>query len=330
MILGHHPAEPTIPVSILLISQAILLLLICPTSLSVALFVFAQKVSTHETIKATPCAAPPASSSVSIPPSPSYFKSCVDHWKDGKRVSGQYLINHNNSGSFNVSCDFASESGWVWTLVMSQSHKNRAMPELRSTPLHTDAPTNENTPNWAAYRLSLDRMKALQSENTHWRVTCSFPAHGVDYRDYVGANFTELDPLTFQGVGICKKTEYMNVRGHDCTGCTSAWWQGKDVMIHHDSSHNKCEFGSTPGAVASEDNFGYYRETNPSFRCSSSDDSTTNNWFGRRVAWIIKNKVLGGPLPTCNPGGFFLWEVGEGPGKRSLVGACKADEFRRR
>lgn len=58
-------------------------------------------------------------------------------------------------------------------------------------------------------------------------------------------------------------------------------------MIHHDSSHNKCEFGSASGAVSAEDNFGHYWATNPSFRCSSSDDSTTNHWFGRRLAWPI-------------------------------------------
>ena len=190
---------------------------------------------------------------------------------------------------------------------MSQSHKNRAMPKLRSTPLYTDAPINESTPNWAAYRLSLDRMKALQSESTHWRVTCSFPAHGVDYRDYVRANFTEFDPVPYKGFGLCKKTEYMNVRGHDCTGCTSAWWQPGHTMLHHDSYNNKCEFGSTPGFVYTEDNFGYYMVTNPSFRCSSSDDATTNHWFGNRVAWIIKNKILGGPLPICNPGGGVGW-----------------------
>ena len=223
---------------------------------------------------------------MSIPPQPTLFESCLDHWKDGKRVSGSYPINHN--GSFNVSCDFASESGWVWTLVMSQSHENRKMPELKLTSLYSDAPVNESTPNWAAYRLSLGRIKALQSESTHWRVTCSFPTHGVDYRDYVRANFTEFDPLTFHGQGICKKTEYMNVRGHNCTGCTSAWWQRENRMLAHDSSYDRCEFGSSPGAVVSEDNFGLYGVTNPNFRCSSSDHSTTNYWFGRRVAWTSR------------------------------------------
>ena len=171
---------------------------------------------------------------------------------------------------------------------MSQAHENRYMPELRLTPLYNDAPVNESTPNWAAYRLSLGRIKALQSESTHWRVTCSFPTHGVDYRDYVRANFTEFNPLTFHGQGICKKTEYMNVRGHNCTGCTSAWWQREIRMLSHDSSYNRCEFGSSPGAVDSEDNFGQYGVTNPNFRCSSSDHSTTNYWFGRRVAWTSR------------------------------------------
>ena len=67
--------------------------------------------------------------------------------------------------------------------------------------------------------------------------------------------------------------------------CTSVWWQWDRGMTHHDSSANSgCEFGSIGGAVGCEDNFGFYMDTNPSFRCSSSDDSTTNHWIGRRVA----------------------------------------------
>lgn len=178
-----------------------------------------------------------------------------------------------------------SEPGAVWTLVMSQSFKNRAMPEFQLKGLPLDVPVNQNTPNWEAYRLSLKRMEGLRSRSTHWRVTCSFPSHGVDYRDYVRVKFVSLDPLEFTGRQVCKTVELINVMGHHCTACSAAWWQliapqNGQMMLHHDSSFTACQLGATPRSVPSQDNFGFYSSTNTKFRCTSNADSNTNHWFG--------------------------------------------------
>jgi hypothetical protein len=65
--------------------------------------------------------------------------------------------------------------------------------------------------------------------------------------------------MTFLGRGVCKKVEYVNIRGHQCAQCTSKWWQLNNVYSPHiDSSTNGCQFVPTQGSVSSEDNFGYY------------------------------------------------------------------------
>ena len=141
--------------------------------------------------------------------------------------------------------------------------------------------TSELNPNWNAFRLSLSHMKQLRSRSSHWRITCSFQNDGLVLQDYVRAKVVDFDPIDFQGKGICKKVEYINVRGHNCSDCNTAWWQGDDVPLSHDSSKARCGFYPSSGAVESEDDFGLYQYTNPTFRCTLSDrESTTNYWFG--------------------------------------------------
>ena len=162
---------------------------------------------------------------------------------------------------------------------MSQSHKNRTMPQLRSIPLFTSAALNEGTPNWHAYRLSLDRMTYIKSLTTQWRITCSFDT-GFNNTDFVKTSYVKFNPLTFIGHGVCKGMMTIDVRGHRCKVCKSSWWQDNSTMLHHDSSSDSCKFGKSAGYVSGEDNFGHYVVTNPKFTCSSSDNATTNLWFG--------------------------------------------------
>lgn len=129
-------------------------------------------------------------------------------------------------------------------------------------------------------------MLSIESQSTLWRITCSLDRYGVDYRDYARAKISNFDPLTFSGNrkgGKCKNLEFINVRGHECRDCSSAWWQETNMMLHHDSSVNFCDFGKTSGGVENEDNFGYYKVTNPQFRCTANNDSTTNYWFGQNI-----------------------------------------------
>lgn len=152
---------------------------------------------------------------------------------------------------------------------------------FKSAPLFKDKPTNERNPNWYAFRLSLSKMKQIRSHSTHWRITCSFQLDGLVYRDYVRAKISVFDPIDFKGRRICKRVEYINVRGHNCSVCDAVWWQLDHEMLHHDSSLPRCGFDPSSGAVPTEDNFGWYKSVNSKFRCTNpTKDSTTNHWFG--------------------------------------------------
>ena len=74
-----------------------------------------------------------------------------------------------------------SELDIAWTMVTSWSTSNRHLAEFRKIPLKYNAPQNEDTLNWDLYRLSLARMRFLQTHSTHWRATCSYPNHGIDF-----------------------------------------------------------------------------------------------------------------------------------------------------
>ncbi|XP_020892292.1 uncharacterized protein LOC110231603 [Exaiptasia diaphana] len=205
-------------------------------------------------------------------------RSCLDHLKNGKTKSNYYPI-VTPKGSQMVYCDLESERGSAWTLVLSYSARYRNKKNIAPFKygLTRDLPVNSKSPNFNMYRMSHAQMKNIQSQSTHWRVTCN---NHVDYRDYVRVKFRDLDPLKFIGGAQCKKVEYINVRGHVGIGVTAAFWQYYHEMLHHDSDVNSCQFGRSVGAVGSEDNFGLYKSINRKFRCTRDDSSTTNTWFG--------------------------------------------------
>lgn len=169
---------------------------------------------------------------------------------------------------------------------MSWSTQNRGLTEFKAKILSENAPVHENAPNWNMYRLTFDRMQSIKTHSTHWRSTCSFPTHGVDYRDYVRGSFKEFDVLTFVGEYSCQKVEFVDIRGHIGIHTTIPWWQKSgNWALHTDSSlHGKCAFkDAVSGAVSSEDNFGYYGIINPNFRCTANSTATTQWWFGGHI-----------------------------------------------
>ena len=177
-----------------------------------------------------------------------------------------------------------SESGKAWTLVMSWAKSNKDMAEFRSTPFSKDSPVDEDLPNWNKYRMSLSMMNDLSTQSTHWRATCSFPTHGVDYVDYVRGKFVDFDVVNIQGYNTCERVEYVNIRGHQCSDCDLPWWQDGKNFLHTDSTYITCGFDATAGAVPGEDNFGHYNIVNPNFRCTADANATTNWWFGGNIA----------------------------------------------
>ena len=210
--------------------------------------------------------------------------SCVGHGQQGATEDGIYKIYDNGGNTFPAYCDLKSEPGIAWTLVMSWSRENRRISAFYNTPLQINAPENETSPNWDRYRLRLERMRSLQAHSTHWRATCSYPTHGIDYRDYLRGNFKDFNIVDSLGNAICKRVEYVNIRGHNGTNLKVPFWQQKNAyMLHHDSSYDFCEFTAKVGSVKREGNFGFYRQINQKFRCTQADNSTTQWWFGAHL-----------------------------------------------
>ncbi|XP_068729869.1 uncharacterized protein [Montipora capricornis] len=207
--------------------------------------------------------------------------SCLDYLREGASNCGIYKLFDSSGNSFPAYCDFQSEPGSAWTLVMSWSHSRRSLAPFRSTAFKIDSPVNENAQNWNLYRLSLARMRSLQSQSTHWRATCGFPIHGVDFTDYVRGSFKDFNIVDYIGDGQCKKVEFINIRGHLGIRLTARFWQQAGRwLLHIDSSLTGCQFNASSGSVSSEDNFGFNGNTNPKFRCNEDKHSTTQWWFG--------------------------------------------------
>ena len=104
------------------------------------------------------------------------------------------------------------------------------------------------------------------------------------YRDYMRTSLANFDIMNIPVPisGVCYQFEIINIRGYECVSCTAPLWNSKGASsLHTDSSRNVCQFNGKKGdVVGNEDNFGYYGNANPNFRCSSSADSTTQFWIG--------------------------------------------------
>ena len=132
-------------------------------------------------------------------------------------------------------------------------------------------------------RASKGRMESIRNNSTLWRATCNFEKLGVDYRDYMRGKNSDFDIISFVGAGVCKKVEYINIRGYTGFNVTVPFWQQSTHALHTDSTATMCYFDAVSGAVSWEDNFGHYVNTNPAFRCTENQDGTTQIWFGNYV-----------------------------------------------
>ena len=179
-----------------------------------------------------------------------------------------------------------SELDTAWTMGMSWTPVNRRLSAFFKIPFKYNSRQNEDALNWDLYRLSLARMRFQQTHSTHWRATCSYPSHGIDFRDYLHGNFKDFNIFDFVGERQCKKVEYDNIRGHVCTDLTAPFWQKLNTWtLHTDSTHTHCQLKTAKfGAASSEDNFGWYGDgISNKFRCTQGDQSTTQWWFGAHL-----------------------------------------------
>ena len=137
-------------------------------------------------------------------------------------------------------------------------------------------------PNWQAYLIHPTYLAWLGNQSTHWRATCRYDTDGVVYTDYMRTSLADCNILTLPTHhGTCFNFELINIRGHECVNCTAPLWNEKGTYpLHTDSDFKVCEFDGKIGAFPIEDNFGFYVAVNPSHRCSSSEESTTQFWLG--------------------------------------------------
>ena len=211
------------------------------------------------------------------------IRSCRGY-DNGSRISGNYTMLDVNNNTFQVFCDFDKNATITWTLIQSYSLHNNEI--FKSSSFNEDSPHNQNNPSWSRYRLSKSRMESIQQDSTKWRVTCRYETDGVLYTDYLRALNTELNILTFKDkIKKCVEVEYINVRGYNCTHCTAHFKQNQFHILHFVSKDFNCAFNPPESASCNskkraEDSFGYYNCKNTKHRCSSSNNATTETWFG--------------------------------------------------
>ena len=79
-----------------------------------------------------------------------------------------------------------------------------------------DAPLNENSPNWVAFRYSKYRMESIKTFSSHMRFTCSEDGKFIglkNYNDYARVKLKNLNPFMLNvKKGKCIKTEFVNIR----------------------------------------------------------------------------------------------------------------------
>ena len=198
-------------------------------------------------------------------------ESCLDI---GRREGG---INAKNGFYFIgnpqrtvVYCDFTSEKGAAWTLVSSFSFGNRDIPAFSGISFTTDAPVNEKSPNFVAYRLPYLLMEHLRRISTHWRTTSNFETKSdLDYIDYMRANFEDFDFMVHDGNGTrCMQMEFMNFGGRSITHGTAPFEFKQGEMFNlkisqpYSDTDQTCQFGQNffipPGGVSHQFWFGGY------------------------------------------------------------------------
>ena len=128
-------------------------------------------------------------------------------------------------------------------------------------------------------------MLSVADQSSYWRATTGFPTHTQDFKDYVRGKFEDFDIMTFEGNGVCKDVDYINIRGFPGFHTKAQFWQRKGKQaLHIDSAQGECAYKPMYGTIVGENNFGYYCEgphtRNMYFRGTQSPDSSTQWWFG--------------------------------------------------
>lgn len=214
------------------------------------------------------------------------IRSCRSY-STGTRTSRKYTVLDADMKPPKVYCDLDSNSTITWTLIQSYQLRNKLQ---FKQPLSADSPQNPDNPSWAQYRLSKRRMESIQQDSTKWRITCRYDTDGAVKTDYVRVSNAEVNIIKLNK-RKCPNVEYIDIRGHHCRDCTASVMQrqGRKIPLHFNSfvSNRNCSFKLTGSNLCKiekrdwrEDNFGFYLCENTEHRCSSSNNATTQTWFG--------------------------------------------------
>ena len=57
-------------------------------------------------------------------------------------------------------------------------------------------------------------MGSLKAHSSLWRATCSYSTHSIVLTAYVRGNFKDINIVASTGSGVCKKMDFVNIRGH--------------------------------------------------------------------------------------------------------------------
>ena len=214
------------------------------------------------------------------------IRSCRSY-STGTRTPRKYTVLDADMKPPKVYCDLDSNSTITWTLIQSYQLRNKLQ---FKQPLSANSPQNPDNPSWAQYRLSKRRMESIQQDSTKWRITCRYDTDGAVKTDYVRVSNAEVNTIKLNK-RKCLNVEYIDIRGHHCRDCTASVMQRqrRKIPLDFDSfvSNRNCSFKLTGSNLCKiekrdwgEDNFGFYLCENTEHRCSSSDNATTQTWFG--------------------------------------------------
>ena len=186
---------------------------------------------------------------------------------------------------YKVFCFFTPTE--IRTLVMSYSISNA--PTMRSHSLKDNVPFNEDSPNWALYRLSKTRMNDIKTPSSQWYYTCNFDSESWQSRDSLQVSFDKNNILNYDistAGNECRRVTYVNIKGHECNDCLVGMTQTTEEIFRIDNDQVHCggelsgvsvKSCSTSGITASY--FGYYKCYEMNFRCTATSSSTTQLWF---------------------------------------------------
>ena len=194
-------------------------------------------------------------------------------------------------------CDFQSDPPFVWTLVESFTRQlGRYTSKLPGAinfrkPYYYNAPYNECSPQFKAYRLGKATMTSIADapRTTHWRATCNFgnkTSFPMNHRDYMRASMCRYNIMKIYSAGPgCYFIDYVNVRGYTCRKCQLPIFVSPSYHMTFISSRatDYCQrwvFPSPYHTSPQECNFGLFNGYNTKHECSATKLSTTNYWFG--------------------------------------------------